>query len=67
MAVVNDVRSLNKTDVQIFFQNYFFIPKMITTSNDMFKREIWDKFQKMNEVKFPKISGIKMWFLVNHM
>ena len=66
MAVVNDVRSLNKTDVNFFFQNYFFIPRMIITSNHMFKREIWAKFQKMNEVKFPKISRIKMWFLVNH-
>ena len=43
----------------------------------MFKREIWDKlpsspfeilrFQKMNEVNFPQISRINMWFPVNHM
>ena len=55
----------------------------ITTSNHIFKREIWDKlteftflkfwnlkiskFQKMNGVNFPKISQINMWFLVNHM
>ena len=25
------------------------------------------KFQKMNEVNFPQISRINMWFLVNHM
>ena len=31
----------------------------------MFKREIWDKFQKMNDVNFPQISRINMWFLVN--
>ena len=24
------------------------------------------KFQKMNEVNFPQISRINMWFLVNH-
>ena len=29
-------------------------------------REI-SKFQKMNEVNFPQISRINMWFLVNHM
>ena len=61
---------------------------LISTSNQMFKREIWDKcteftflkfwsfpsktreiskFQKMNEVNFPQISRINMWFLVNHM
>ena len=45
----------------------------------MFKREIWDnfteftfwnfeisKFQKMNNVNFPQIPRINMWFLVNH-
>ena len=30
--------------------------RQISTSNHMFKREIWDKFQKMNEVNFPQIS-----------
>ena len=61
---------------------------LISTSNHMFKRQIWDKFteltflkfwnfpskarenskfQKMNEVNFPQISRINMWFLVNHM
>ena len=25
------------------------------------------KFQKMNEVKFPQISQIRMWLPVNHM
>ena len=29
-------------------------------------REFW-QFQKMNEVNFPQISRINMWFLVNHM
>ena len=29
-------------------------------------REI-SKFQEMNEVNFPQISRINMWFLVNHM
>ena len=59
----------------------------ISTSNQMFKREICDKFteftflkfwnlpsetreiskfQKINEVNFPQISRINMWFLVNH-
>ena len=27
-------------------------PAEICTSNHMFKRENWDKFRKMNEVKF---------------
>ena len=61
---------------------------LISTSNRMFQREIWDKFaeftflkfsnfpserrdiskfQEMNEVNFPQISRINMWFLVNHM
>ena len=33
----------------------------------MLKKEIWDKFQNINEVNFPKISRVNMWFLVNHM
>ena len=37
----------------------------ICTSNHMFKRENWDKFRKMNEVNFPQISWINMWFLLN--
>ena len=61
---------------------------LISTSNHMFKREIWNKFTqftflkfgnhpsetseiskflKLNEVNFPQISRISMWFLVNHM
>ena len=61
---------------------------LISTSNHVFKREIWDKFteftslkfwnfpserrgiskfQEMNEVNFPQISRINVWFLVNHM
>ena len=28
----------------------------IRTSNHMFKREIWDKFQKLNDVNFPQFS-----------
>ena len=61
---------------------------LISTSNRMFQREIWDKFaeftflkfsnfpgerrdiskfQEMNEVNFPQISRINMWFMVNHM
>ena len=54
---------------------------LISTSNHMFKRQIWDKFteftflsetreiskfQKMNEINFSQISRINMWFLVNH-
>ena len=30
------------------------------------RREV-SKFQKMNEVNFPQISRINIWFLVNHM
>ena len=41
--------------------------QQICTSNHMFKREIWDKCQKMNEINFPQISQINMWFMVNHM
>ena len=62
--------------------------RKICTSNNMFKREIWDKFteftfskfwnlprftreilkfRKMNEVNFPQISRVNMWFLVNLM
>ena len=32
----------------------------LCTSNHMFKREIWDKFQKINKVNFPQISRINM-------
>ena len=43
------------------------LSNVISTRNHMFKREIWDKLQKMNEVNFPQISRIYMWFLVNQM
>ena len=60
----------------------------LSASNNMFKREIWDKlteftflkfwnlhsetreiskFQEINNVNFPQISRVNMWFLFNHM
>ena len=44
---INDVKHISLSDV-------------ISTSNHMFKLEIWDKFQKMNEVNLPQISRINM-------
>ena len=38
----------------------FFTYLIICTSNHIFKREIWDKFQKVNEVNFPQITRINM-------
>ena len=37
-----------------------------STSNHMFKRDIWDKFQNMNEVNFPQISQINSdsWLII---
>ena len=36
------------------------IKNVISTSNHMLKREIWDKFQNINEVNFPKISRVNV-------
>ena len=33
--------------------SYIFETRIFCTSNHMFERQIWDKFQKINEINFP--------------
>ena len=47
--------------IMFYIRKHFLVMKhCVSTTNHMFKREIRDKFQKMNDVHFPKISRINM-------
>ena len=63
----NDTQKWYRMIQKIAIHGLWLSTTLICTSNHMFKKEIWNKFQKMSEVNFHQISRINMWFPVNHM